>query len=91
MEVTKWLKPPNSGHDLVTPGVCKPQREFPGAINARGRESDGRGRADGLPRDGDAGLQKGGRRSASERFKAHPSNLGLPVARATISDEVPRE
>ena len=27
MEVTKWLKPSNSGHDLVTARVCRPQRE----------------------------------------------------------------
>ena len=27
MEVTKWLKPSNSGHDLVTVRVCRPQRE----------------------------------------------------------------
>src|SRR5437763_9492900 len=27
MEVTKWLKPSNSGHDLVTAQVCRPQRE----------------------------------------------------------------
>ena len=25
MEVTKWLKPSNSGHDLVTARVCRPQ------------------------------------------------------------------
>src|SRR5215471_21641037 len=24
MEVTKWLKPSNSGHDLVTVRVCRP-------------------------------------------------------------------
>src|SRR5438045_7843246 len=24
MEVTKWLKPSNSGHDLVTAQVCRP-------------------------------------------------------------------
>src|ERR1700745_2473792 len=28
MEVTKWLKPSNSGHDLVTARVCRPQREW---------------------------------------------------------------
>src|SRR6516165_4990018 len=27
MEVTKWLKPSNSGHELVTARVCRPQRE----------------------------------------------------------------
>ena len=27
MEVTKWLKPSNSGHDLVTARVCRPQCE----------------------------------------------------------------
>jgi hypothetical protein len=27
MEVTKWLKPSNSGHDLVTARVCRLQRE----------------------------------------------------------------
>jgi hypothetical protein len=27
MEVTKWLKPSISGHDLVTVRVCRPQRE----------------------------------------------------------------
>ena len=27
MEVTKWLKPSNSGHDLVIARVCRPQRE----------------------------------------------------------------
>ena len=27
MEVTKWLKPSNSGHDLVTARVCRPQRK----------------------------------------------------------------
>ena len=26
MEVTKWLKPSNSGHDLVTARVCRPTR-----------------------------------------------------------------
>ena len=26
MKVTKWLKPSNSGHDLVTARVCRPQR-----------------------------------------------------------------
>ena len=24
MEVTKWLKPSNSGHELVTAPVCRP-------------------------------------------------------------------
>src|SRR5262252_459798 len=27
MEATKWLKPSNSGHDMVTARVCRPQRE----------------------------------------------------------------
>jgi hypothetical protein len=27
MEVTKWLKPSISGHDLVTVRACRPQRE----------------------------------------------------------------
>src|SRR5215471_9322074 len=27
MEVTKWLEPSNSGHELVTARVCRPQRE----------------------------------------------------------------
>src|SRR5215831_2460761 len=27
MEVTKCLKPPDSGHELVTARVCRPQRE----------------------------------------------------------------
>src|SRR5262249_25281267 len=44
MEVTKWLKPSNSGHDLVTARVCRPQR-FTTRVRPTDRPSPALGRA----------------------------------------------
>src|SRR6516165_5247085 len=37
MEETKCLKPPDSGHELVTARVCRPQREYTPRKPRKGR------------------------------------------------------